>query len=45
MYIKYIETKEKSLVFNEKEEIIKRKTTKNLGLILKQENKIELIEN
>lgn len=45
MYIKYIETKEKSLVFNEKEEITKRKTTKNLGLILKQENKIELIEN
>lgn len=45
MHIKYILTTEKSFVFNEKEEITKRKTTKNLEKILKQENKIGLIEN
>ena len=45
MYIKYILATEKSFVFNEKEEITKRKTTKNLEKILKQENKIGLIEN
>ena len=45
LHIKYILATEKSLVFNEKEEITKRKTTKNLEKILKQENKIRLIEN
>lgn len=45
LHIKYILTTEKSFVFNEKEEITKRKTTKNLEKILKQENKIGLIEN